>query len=205
MPKRGRPQLPESPTRRLILKAAAWLFRSKGYKKVTIEDICIKAGASKMTFYRHFKDKGHIAFTILELFFEAEILWADQVLQSDIPFLEKMNQFLSRKEKNQEKLGIIFLTEFNQVSDPRSKVFEDKWTKKITQTNVKFLEQGQALEFISEKMKPDVFLFFIKKRNDLIMDKDLMAICPDFKTRFEVVNDFFYFGLRKRVNHGHPQ
>ena len=52
MKQRGRPKLKELPTRRFILEAATLLFREDGFKRISIERICQRAGISKMSFYR---------------------------------------------------------------------------------------------------------------------------------------------------------
>jgi len=47
-------------TRRRLLKAAKTLFLLKGFRAVTVEDICLAADVSKGGFYHHFPDKESI-------------------------------------------------------------------------------------------------------------------------------------------------
>jgi AcrR family transcriptional regulator len=44
-------------TRQLLIDAALELFEQKGYLQTAIEDICAAIGASRATFYLHFKSK----------------------------------------------------------------------------------------------------------------------------------------------------
>lgn len=44
-------------TRQKLVKAAVELFEKKGYSRVTVDDICRKAGVSKGAFYGHFESK----------------------------------------------------------------------------------------------------------------------------------------------------
>jgi len=44
-------------TRRRLFQAAMDLLVKKGYDRVTVDDICARAGVSKGTFYHHFKSK----------------------------------------------------------------------------------------------------------------------------------------------------
>lgn len=52
-------------TRSRLLTAAADAFRDRGYVPVSVEEIALAAGVSRMTFYRHFSGKAEIA---IELF-----------------------------------------------------------------------------------------------------------------------------------------
>ena len=54
------------PTHRRILDAAYLLFRSKGYARVSVDDIAATATVTKRTLYRHFQSKDAIVREILE-------------------------------------------------------------------------------------------------------------------------------------------
>lgn len=51
-------------TRNDLLAAATAVFRARGYRGATVDEIASTAGASRGTFYAHFKDKGEIAVEI---------------------------------------------------------------------------------------------------------------------------------------------
>jgi AcrR family transcriptional regulator len=51
----------KSDSRESLLVAATSAFCSSGYFAVSVEDIAAAAGVSRMTFYRHFRDKAAIA------------------------------------------------------------------------------------------------------------------------------------------------
>ena len=53
-----------------ILKAAKTLFWKYGVKRVSVEEVSKEAGVSKMTFYRHFKNKDEVALKIMLQIFE---------------------------------------------------------------------------------------------------------------------------------------
>jgi AcrR family transcriptional regulator len=54
------------PTRRRILDAAYKLFRTRGYARVSIDDIAGAATITKRTLYRHFESKDVIVADVLE-------------------------------------------------------------------------------------------------------------------------------------------
>jgi TetR/AcrR family transcriptional repressor of nem operon len=61
-----------------LLHAALTVIRAKGYAATTVEDICLKAGVTKGSFFHHFETKDQLALTavahwgvLTERFFEA--------------------------------------------------------------------------------------------------------------------------------------
>ena len=48
------------------LTAARELFWKHGFRRVTIQEVCDKAGVSKMTFYKFFPNKIELAKTVFE-------------------------------------------------------------------------------------------------------------------------------------------
>ncbi len=73
-------------TRQLIFDTAMDLFEKKGYDRVTVDDICEKAGVAKGTFYNHFKSKNQV---IVEEFLKIDAYYGE--------ILDK----LQRKKKSQ--------------------------------------------------------------------------------------------------------
>ena len=63
-------------TRQAIYNAGTSLIARKGYYRVTIDDICDKAGVSRGTFYSHFKSKDAI---VLEQFLELDAYYTGTV------------------------------------------------------------------------------------------------------------------------------
>ena len=69
----------------LIIETARDLFMRYGIKRVTVEEICKTAGVSKMTFYKHFKNKLDLALFILNKEFEKGISRYKRIMDQDVP------------------------------------------------------------------------------------------------------------------------
>jgi AcrR family transcriptional regulator len=52
-------------TKARILAYARQVFQNRGFRKVTVEEICAGLGMSKRTFYRHFEDRNHLAVAVV--------------------------------------------------------------------------------------------------------------------------------------------
>ena len=57
----------ENLTRTYIVKAFASLLKEKRYEKISVCDICEKAGVSRMSFYRNFESKKALVYSGIEI------------------------------------------------------------------------------------------------------------------------------------------
>ena len=73
------------------------LFWKHGFKKVTIDEICKKAGVSRKTFYTFYENKNALVLFILNETIENMKLENMKVFESDISFAEKMKIMLDKK------------------------------------------------------------------------------------------------------------
>jgi AcrR family transcriptional regulator len=93
-------------TRQAIYNAGISLISKKGYYRVTIEDICEKAGVSRGTFYSHFKSKDEI---VIEQFLKLDAYYSDTVareMKSKKTADEKLMAFTMGVTSYLERLGI---------------------------------------------------------------------------------------------------
>ena len=58
-----------------IYQALEILLETKPYNKISITDICNKAGVSRVTFYRYYKDKDEILLTRVSKRYQDLLLW----------------------------------------------------------------------------------------------------------------------------------
>jgi AcrR family transcriptional regulator len=65
-------------TRQKLVDAALDLFVKRGYDRVTVDDICKRAGVSKGAFYGHFKTKDQ---AVLEEFLKADSYYQEVIAQ----------------------------------------------------------------------------------------------------------------------------
>ncbi len=68
--KEGRPDRQSRPdrtekTRRRIIAHADRVFRQRGFRKVTVEELCADLGMSKRTFYRYFPDRDALVIAVV--------------------------------------------------------------------------------------------------------------------------------------------
>ncbi len=69
-----------------LLSAAKDLFWKHGIKRISVKEICVHAGVSKMTFYRFFDNKLDVVKTILDLIIEESTTEYNEIMAMDISF-----------------------------------------------------------------------------------------------------------------------
>jgi AcrR family transcriptional regulator len=104
-------------TRQRIYDTAMNLFNRKGYMRVSVNDICEKAGVSKGTFYYYFKSKDQV---LLEEFLKIDKFF--------VTLIEK----LEKKHKSPVKrLVALTLASFEYIDTLSVKTFKIIWHSQI--------------------------------------------------------------------------
>ncbi|MEW6554100.1 MAG: TetR/AcrR family transcriptional regulator [Actinomycetota bacterium] len=104
-------------TRQRIFDTAMGLFTRKGYTKVSVNDICEKAGVSKGTFYYHFKSKSQVL--------------SEHFLKID-DFYTVLIEQLNKEEKSPTRRLVTFTTKsFSYVNDLGVKITKIIWHSQI--------------------------------------------------------------------------
>jgi len=143
-----------------IRQAALELFKLHGFEKVSINDIAQKAGVSHVTIYNHFGTK--------------EELVREVIKRLLLALLEKYRTIIKGEETFPEKLEVIVFDKTEIASqyqgellqsaargDPAIQHFIDSlWQKEITQLTLDFIEEGQRLGYINQKLSRKAILAY---------------------------------------------
>ena len=108
------------PRRAAIVAAAADLFRERGFRATSLDDIGAAAGVSGPAIYRYFKSKHELLSVLIE---EAAITWraaVDDVLNSEAPPLETLERLIDAAVALQLQNGnlrTVWFQEFRTLDD----------------------------------------------------------------------------------------
>lgn len=121
-----------------LVDAAKVLFRSKGYKDTTVDEIVDKALISKATFYQYFKSKEELFLQTIQLSKNQLIsLLEENVIKKDFPKMKKLKLmffYLSvYSGKDHYMIHLLFYREssFNEEITSFIKEFTDEVSQKI--------------------------------------------------------------------------
>ena len=81
-------------TKKLIRERAAYLFAQKGFKNVTMKDICAATGLSRGGLYRHYDSTRQIFLEIIEALMGAQDNELTEKMNAGLPASQILNEML---------------------------------------------------------------------------------------------------------------
>jgi len=183
---------------REILIAAKELFWKYGFKRVTIEEVSREAKVSKMTFYKHFKNKIDLVKKIYELEVKKGMKKYRSIMDSDIPFVEKVEKSMELKREQTENLSPEFYNDILKGDiDELKKMFNE-----TAQNNIQIILndyiQAQKKGEIRKDIKPEFILYFMNHMMEMAKDQRLSGIYSTPNEMIMELNNFFFYGVLPR-------
>ena len=117
-------------TKRLILEKAMALFAKKGFKNVTMKDICIDTGLSRGGLYRHYESTNQIFSEIIDILMNTQDNELSSKIENEVPAPVILDEILERYKKemldSSGSLSIAILEFYseNHPSDKDNVLFE---------------------------------------------------------------------------------
>jgi len=169
-----------------IVEAAESLFIRHGIKRITVEEICRRSGASKMTFYKYFPNKLELVKYIWNNWIEEGLAKMDEIDSMDIPFPEKTHRMFQWKTDLVSKMNTEFIEEILPIE------FEKE---KIEQRFLTFVVDAQRKGEIRPNIRPEFIMAAWDKLLELSGDDLLRRKYADYPEFQRELKDFFWFGI----------
>jgi len=176
-----------------IVKAALELFRRYGIRRVTVEEICRNAGASKMTFYKYFTNKIEVMKTIWNDMLDEGYRKIDEYDAMDIPFREKLQKIIEYKTKIMRQWSPEFMEEIIHA-DPELKDFVEEMRAANIARFMEYIKKAQARGDIRE-MRPELLLLILDTMRDVLDNEELRKLYSDDIEFIRELNSFIFFGI----------
>jgi AcrR family transcriptional regulator len=182
----------------LIIETARDLFMRYGIKRVTVKEICETAGVSKMTFYKHFKNKLDLALFILNREFEEGINRYKRIMDQDVPYSVKAKEIIKLKLESTEDISKEMLKEFYDSSIPEVA----EMMQKIAQENFKLLLDDMIDAQKKGEIRQDINLHFIihmlGQMQEMATDENLLNMYGSIQALASEFINFFFYGIISR-------
>jgi AcrR family transcriptional regulator len=178
------------------LVETAWgLFWKFGFTRVSIEEICKEAGVSKMTFYKHFKNKTDLVrFLLLEMS-KTSLKMYEDIMSEDIPFIKKVQKSIQLKLEQTENISEAFFNDFHRHNDPELNqiLYEQRISniKAVTGWYIKSQKEGN----IRKDIKPEFIVYFLNHMMEMANDEKLTSMYDNPTDLIMELTNFFFYGL----------
>jgi AcrR family transcriptional regulator len=178
-----------------ITSSARELFWKHGFRRVSIEEICLKANVSKMTFYRFFPNKTAVAKTVFDEVFDEGVKQFKSILSDDTPAPEKLKKMLLLKLEGTNDISREFLQDFYGNPELGLSAYIDQKNKLFRDEIIEDIRVAQSKGVFRSDFKPEFFLLLSGKVGEMINDENMLKL---YNTPQELVLEiagFFTYGI----------
>ena len=179
--------------REKLIRTGEDLFYRHGLRRVTVEEICREAGASKMTFYKHFANK-------LELFKHIWTGWSDSIYgkldmmkAEGAPFMEMMKAIVDYKMDLLGKMNPALLDDVLH-SGPEMVEFIQELRARTMERFFEFVSDAREKGDMRD-VRSEFLLVALDHLGKMAENEDLRRLYPSDMEFFRELNDFFFFGI----------
>ncbi len=178
-----------------IISTGKDLFWKHGFKRVTVEEICREAGISKMTFYKYYPNKQALVMAILDGVMTEAIRKYREIMDSDVPFKEKVLEQIRLKKEQTETMSNEFFDDLYVHGDPEMREYMQKMTRKNLQMISDDYIHAQQQGYIRKDIKPEFILYFLNHMFEMVEDKQLTMHYKDTQELAMELVRFFFYGV----------
>ncbi len=183
--------------RNRILQKAFALFLSKGFIRVTTQDIASALGISKKTLYKYYSSKHEIVSTAVEQNLEGLGARFDGIMQtSELGFNEKFARVLLLIQKQVGGISEIFLEDIARHIPGVWEKIDSFRRKRVLGVLHQLMVQGQAEGSVRKDLDLDAVLFLLFGTiNNCITPERLLRAGFPLEKIIKTMMDLFYKGL----------
>ncbi len=178
-----------------LLKSSKKLFWKHGIKRVTVEEICENANVSKMSFYRHFKNKDAIAEALIDQVFNKSMKRYNAIMQSDDNFRIKVDKIVKLKYEDVQGISEEFIKDIYKKDDSLlSKKMDSLSQQSLKKVKQDFLLAQQKGEIRSD-LNIDFMMYMLNDLNTKLFDKELIKYYKTEEALIMELTNFFFYGI----------
>lgn len=178
-----------------FMVAAKTLFWKHGVRRVTVEEICREAGASKMTFYRQFSGKDAIASAVLDKIITTAMQNYLDIMKSEKSFPEKMKEVIELKRKSLSGISNEFLRDIHGGDFPEHKQRFQDYKETMKDLFKKDIEEAIEKGWIKPEFKPEFLMYMSDQLTDMLIDTKLLSMFDNSEEAIIGMTDFFFHGI----------
>lgn len=156
-----------------IIEAASYLFQEKGFDNTSIKDIAARAQVSQVSIYNYYGSKNALVVEYARSIFKNNFDQAYNLLRSDLPYLEKLEQALSLcTTENIEALNSFLSTPAIKNDKNFMKLLSEGVRQLQKDIYEKYIEEGKKTGYINPTLPTSVILEFIFAVNKIELSED---------------------------------
>lgn len=178
-----------------ILAAGRDLFWKHGFRRVSIEEICRQAGASKMTFYRFFPNKIALAKAVFDREVSEGLIKFRNILRDRSGSSEKIRKIFLMKMDGTHLISREFLQDFYADRELGLKEYIEEKTRESWNEILTDFRYAQQEGWFRRDLKPEFLFYFSQKMGEMLTDEKLLCLYGDPQELIRELTNFFSYGI----------
>ena len=191
-------------TKKKICEEAYKLFSERGYKDITMKDICDKTGLSRGGLYRHYESTEQIFLEIVNSFAERQKNEFEDKIKQRIPAITILDEILSRYANEMtDSQNSLSLAIYEYYSDPKVSKTENSVVKQYEISKsmwIQLINYGMKNKEFRNVNSEAVFDLIVFSYQGVRMYSRLMKIDMSIPNR--IISEIKRLLLREEVYHG---
>jgi AcrR family transcriptional regulator len=188
----------EDPRLEGLMQSAHSLFWKYGFRKVSIEEICREAGVSKMTFYKHFKNKLAIAKAVFDRAVTRGLCDFRAILEEESSVSVKMKKLLQMKLEGVHDISREFLNDFYGNPELGLKAHIDQKTKEVWLEMLEDWKKAQQKGIFRPDLNLAFYFYVAQKQAELLHDPYVQSLFPDSESLVMELTRLNVYGIVPR-------
>ena len=181
-----------------LIQTAEDLFKRYGMRRVTVEEICEKADVSKMTFYKHFKNKLDIAKAVINKIMDKNEKEYRSLMDLDITYVEKAKLIVQKKVEAVEEFSEEFAQDILQSGEPEIVELMTERLKRNLKIFMEDLVSAQKKGYVRPDIKPDFILYILDLMKSAVTDERFLKLYDSRSEMAAEMTNFFFYGVLSR-------
>lgn len=175
-----------------IISAANELFLEKGFTTTSIKEIAAKAQVSQVSIYNYFGNKDSLVIECVKLIIQENIDKAYNLLNSDLPYLEKLSNALSFCTSDVNASFSTYLSESAIADGNFMKLLSDGVHELQKDLYYKYIEAGKDAGYIDASLPTSLILKFFFAMNTIDISSE------NYQEELHTLHQLLLYGILKR-------
>lgn len=188
-----------NPRYEALVENARELFWRHGFKRVSVQEICIKAGVSKMTFYKFFPNKKELAKQVFANEVDDSIVKFNRLIDEDISVHEKIEKLILLKAEGTNNISREFMQDFYMGSEPELKTFVESKTREAWAGMLDSWKKAQQAGIFRDDLKPEFLIQVSFGLVELMKDEKLAGLYSSPQELILEFTKFIAYGITPRT------
>lgn len=179
-----------------IIRAALELFIQYGFKKVSVNDIAVKANVSPVTIYNHYGNKDSLVFEVIRYQLRSMIESYKKIIYGDATFPEKIQEIVfSKVEVASQFSGELASAVLRNGSVYTQPIYEE-FEQEAMEITMDLFEEGKKEGYIGKDISAQtLMIYFDILKSGISSSTRLYTDSESYPRIVRELNELFLYGL----------